>query len=96
MSDVDDLMELDLEYRLTIAHRLNCECAPYFIQRREVLIPEVIKRAGETGEDVVDLFAAFARGVHARHATPERTSTTKGAERGPVREALAASEGETA
>lgn len=70
MSDTtttDDRAMLDLEYRLTISHRIVCECAPYFARRREVLIPAVMERATERGVDAVDLFAAFARGVHRRH-----------------------------
>ena len=67
MSDTDDLMMLDLELKLTIAHRIGCECAPYFVQRREVLLPEVIETADRHGVDAVDLLASFARGVHNRH-----------------------------
>lgn len=65
----DDLMALRLEYRLTVAHRINssCECVRYFIQRRDVLVPEVMKHAESIGADPVDEFARFARGVHARH-----------------------------
>ncbi|HKY59252.1 MAG TPA: hypothetical protein VJL80_14540 [Aeromicrobium sp.] len=62
-----DLMALDLEYRLTIAASMDCECAPYFIRRREVLMPEVLKQASVSGEDPVDVFAAFARRFHKRH-----------------------------
>lgn len=58
---------LDLESRLTIAHRYGCACAAYFAQRREVLIPEVEKEADRRGLDSLDLFAAYARGVHERH-----------------------------
>lgn len=64
-TEYDDLMALDLECRLTIAHRIDCECAPYFAQRREVLLPEVLKEARRRGEDPVDVFAEFARKVHA-------------------------------
>ncbi len=62
-------MAVDLEYRLTIAHRINggCECAAYFVKRREVLIPEVLKHSDAIGADPVDEFARYARGVHARH-----------------------------
>jgi hypothetical protein len=67
MSETDDLMALDLEYRLTIAHRIGCECAPYFAGRREVLIPAVLEQAAKGATDPVDTFAAYARGVHARH-----------------------------
>jgi hypothetical protein len=63
----DELLALDLESRLTIAHRRQCECAPYFIARRRVLIPEVLNAAKGRGIDPVDLFAQYARGVHARH-----------------------------
>ena len=66
-----DLMAVDLEYRLTIAARMDCGCAPYFIGRREVLLPEVLKEARKRGEDPVDVFAAFARKVHERHDAKE-------------------------
>lgn len=66
-NDTNDLMALDLEYRLTIAHRMRCDCARYFVKRREVLLPEVIKEAKRRNADVVDLFATYARGVHHRH-----------------------------
>lgn len=66
-STTDDLMALDLEVRLTIAYRLTCECASYLVNRREVLLPEVLKAAEAQDEDPVDLFAQFARGVHERH-----------------------------
>jgi len=62
-----DLLALDLEYRLTIAHRIDCECAPYFARRREALIPAVLARGAYLRTDAVDVFASFARGVHARH-----------------------------
>lgn len=69
---VDDLLALDLEYRLTIAARIgdDCDCPRYFISRRDVLMPEVLRMAAERDEDVADFFHAFARKVHARHATP--------------------------
>lgn len=67
MTTNDDLMALDLECRLTIAHRIECECAPYFAGRREVLLPEVAKEALRRNLDAVDLFANYARGVHRRH-----------------------------
>ncbi len=65
----DNLLALNLEYRLTIAHRINggCECIRYLMSRREVLILEVLKAAEAQGKDPVDLFAEFARDVHARH-----------------------------
>lgn len=44
MSETDNLMALDLEYRLTIAHRRHCECASYFMTRREVLIPAELEK----------------------------------------------------
>lgn len=73
MIDLGDLLALDLEYRLTIAMRMGglyeepCECVRYFIERREVLLPAIMKKAGEQGRDPVEMFAEFARGVHARH-----------------------------
>ena len=63
-----DLLSLDLEYRLTIAHRIDCACAPYFIGRRDVLLPAILKKANEKGSDPVDVFDSFAQGVHARHS----------------------------
>lgn len=60
---------LDMEYRLTIAVKTAraCECARYFIERRDVLVPVVLRMAAERGEDPVDFFAAYARRVHRRH-----------------------------
>lgn len=68
----DDLLALDLEYRLTIAARLDCECAPYFIRRREDLLPAVLRQAAERDTDPVDLFADYARKVHQRHEEGHR------------------------
>lgn len=68
MSEIDDLIALDLEYRLTIAHRISCSCATYFVDRRDVLIPEIMKQAEKEKDDPIDVFARFARKVHARHA----------------------------
>lgn len=67
--NMDDLLALDMEYRLTIATRVtdDCDCIRYFIQRREVLLPEVMKYAEKTAGDPVDIFARYARGVHQRH-----------------------------
>lgn len=64
-----DLLAVDLEYRLTIAARVaeECECAPYLIARRLVLVPAVLEQAEKDGADPVDVFAAFARRVHQRH-----------------------------
>ena len=79
MSDLnDDLMALDMEYRLTLAHRIGCKCAPYFARRREVLIPEVLKEAVRRGEDPVDVFADFARKVHARQCADTDNDFTIG------------------
>lgn len=60
---------LDFEYRLTLAFRMSrgCACGPYFRDRGAVLLPEVAKHAKANGLDVVDEFARYARGVHARH-----------------------------
>jgi hypothetical protein len=74
MSETDDLMGLDLEYRLTIAYRSNCACAPYFARRRTVLIPEVLKAARKRDVDPIDVFAGYARGVHERHHLIEMAS----------------------
>lgn len=66
----DSLVALDLECRLTIAHRVSCggcDCVRYLIQRREVLLPEVLKYAEKIDSDPVDEFARYARGVHLRH-----------------------------
>lgn len=62
-----DLYALYYERGLTIAYRANCECARYFIERGDVLIPEVLMQAVSEGVDPVDVFARYARGVHARH-----------------------------
>ena len=70
---VDDMVALDLEYRLTIAVRLGseggagCDCVRYLIRRREALLPHVLMAAIEQDRDPLDVFANFARGLHARH-----------------------------
>ena len=66
-TETEDLHALELEYALTIAVRLMCDCGPYFIGRREVLIPEVLKEARKRAEDPVDVFAEFARNIHKLH-----------------------------
>lgn len=69
-SQHDEAKAVDLECRLTIGHRSatgGCDCVQYFISRRLVLVPEVVKYAEAIGADPVDEFARFARGVHARH-----------------------------
>lgn len=71
--NIQDILSLDLEYKLTVAYRIDCECAPYFIQRREVLLPEILKKAKEEGTDPVEVFAAFACNVHTRHTKQGQT-----------------------
>ena len=66
MTTTPDLA-LSLEYGLTIAARQDCDCARYFILRRDALLPAVAEHADKVGVDTVDLFAAYARGVHRRH-----------------------------
>lgn len=70
---------VNLECRLTIASRLECECAAYLVTRRKVLIPEVIRVAIRHKVDPVDLFAAYARGVHARHESGLSLATEEAA-----------------
>ncbi len=48
MNEKGDLMALDLEYRLTIAHRIDGPCSSYLARRREVLIPAVLEQAAGT------------------------------------------------
>lgn len=73
---LSDLLDLDLEYRLTVAIRISsgeeCDCAEYLVNRRAVLIPEVMLGAAEKGEEPTDYFAAFARRLHARHEEGDR------------------------
>lgn len=62
-----DLLGLRLEYNLTVAARFRCECAQYFLDRRDALVPAVLREAGRVNADPVDVFAGYARSVHARH-----------------------------
>lgn len=64
---IDSNAPLALEFNLTLAYRMRCECAPYLRQRRTVLLPAVLEHAQRVGADPVDDFARFARGVHQRH-----------------------------
>lgn len=67
--ELNNLLNLDLEYQLTvgvaIAHN-DENCPPYFIRRREVLIPAILKSAAKQGLDPVDHFADYARKVHSK------------------------------
>lgn len=70
MDELGQLLELDMEYRLTVALRSadgGCDCIRYFISRRDVLIPEILKQSKVTGEDAAYIFHRFQKGVHARH-----------------------------
>lgn len=64
-----ELLDLDLEYRLTVAVRINepCNCAEYLIGRRDVLMPEVMKSATKRGLEPIELFHQFATKLHAQH-----------------------------
>jgi hypothetical protein len=64
------LMELDLEYRLTIALRIadgRCPCIQYLIARREPLLEQIMQKAIREDKDASELFHAFQKGVHKRH-----------------------------
>jgi len=64
-----DLMELDMEYKLTIAVRLSddeCSCPQYLVNRKEVLFPEIVKKAEREGKSPADIFNDFQKKVHAR------------------------------
>lgn len=71
--DISDMLALDLEYRLTIAYRIGCECASYFVKRHDILIPEMLKQAKKKGIDPIDVFAKYAHAVHTRHADQLKT-----------------------
>jgi len=64
--EIRDLMNLELEYRLTIAHRIDCACAPYLVRRRLVLMKEVLKLAREQGVDPPQFFHDFAQRLHTK------------------------------
>lgn len=69
MDELTDLIDLDMEYRLTIAAHVahdDTNCAQYFIKRREVLIPEIIETAKKKQLKPIDLFSEYARKVHVR------------------------------
>lgn len=79
MTEVDDnqalmdLLNLDMEFRLTIAHRINCWCSEYLAERRDVLLPQVLKMAKEKDEDPVDFFHAFSLKLHAEKCNTPTT-----------------------
>lgn len=66
-----NLLELDLEYRLTIAIGVEagspCSCAMYLIRRREVLLPEILKQAQKKDTSPADEFHRFALALHERN-----------------------------
>jgi hypothetical protein len=69
-----DILDLDLEYRLTVGLRMadgDETCVKYLIDRREILLPEILKIAKAKGEDPADIFHAYQKKVHARHENKE-------------------------
>lgn len=69
----DTLFAADLEYKLTIAHRIDCWCSEYLVQRRLVLIPAFLEQAQKTGLNVTDVIHRFQQRLHA-----EKCSTHTG------------------
>lgn len=66
--------ELQLEYGLTMGlleaavfDGEPCACVQYLKNRKSVLLPEILKKSKETGEDAADIFHRFRKGLHARH-----------------------------
>lgn len=67
MSDDDTqvLLTMDMEYKLTVAHRINCWCSRYLIRRREVLLPELARRYMAIGTgDPEDFVHSFMMKLH--------------------------------
>lgn len=64
MIDEINIIELSLEYKLTIAMRMDCVCGPYLLKRKDILFPEVLRRAEQYGEDPAELFSRFANRIH--------------------------------
>lgn len=61
----DELLALDLEYKLTIAHRIDCWCSEYLVQRRLVLIPAILEQAHREKISATDLMHSFQQKLHA-------------------------------
>lgn len=65
MNDMTVLSIANLEYNLQIGHHFNCWCGRYLTERREVLLPEMIKICIEKGhEDPDDFVAQFVGKLH--------------------------------
>ena len=75
----NDLLTMDLEYRLTLAHLLTangwgekpCECVAYLTKRRTALVPWFVMQARKDGSDYIEKFVAFRHKVHQRHLDGE-------------------------
>ncbi len=65
--EVVDEYILELEYRLTLAMRMDCPCAEYLIRRKEFIFKYISKQAKEQSLDAEEVFAAYAKRVHDRH-----------------------------
>lgn len=68
-ADVLAFLNLDLEFRLTIALRLSqggCFCPQYLVDRRDVLFAEILKKAKTEDRDSDDVFHEFAQKLHAQ------------------------------
>ena len=58
------LLDADLEYRLNIAAHLDCWCSYYLTERREVLMPELVKAIMAGNHDAADFVHAFVKRLH--------------------------------
>jgi hypothetical protein len=65
---IHDVLELDMEYKLTVGILMSQDdekCARYFIERREVLLPEIL-RLTPSGGSTAKVFHDYARKVHVK------------------------------
>lgn len=81
--ELNDLLNLDLEYRLTVGiamARGDTTCARYLLGRREVLIPKLIFSARKLGIDPVEHFANYARKAHMKLCEEKEISNEQNSE----------------
>jgi hypothetical protein len=64
----EDQREIVLEYFLTVIFRRDCACYAYLIERRDVLIKEIIALSATSDLRPVDIFVRYQNRLHHNHS----------------------------
>jgi hypothetical protein len=64
----DDLYELVMEYGLSIAYRMGCVCSTYLIERKEVLLQDIVALSARSDLKPVDILIRYRNRLHHNHS----------------------------